>query len=111
MVRIITDTTSCLRPDFASTHHIPVIPQVVNFGNDSYLEGIGMDAQTFLKRLKTSAELPKTAAPPIELFIKEFERLVPLGEPILCIYNMPPAIVTHTGPGVLGVGFFLPQSA
>jgi fatty acid-binding protein DegV len=23
------------------------------------------------------------------------------------IYNMPPAIVTHGGPGILGVGFFV----
>jgi DegV family protein with EDD domain len=36
--------------------------------------------------LKTSADLPKTAAPPVELFLKAFERLAPLGESILCIH-------------------------
>jgi DegV family protein with EDD domain len=30
--------------------------------------------------------LPKTSAPPPELFVKEFERLVPTDEPILCIH-------------------------
>ena len=39
-----------------------------------------------MRRLKSEPELPKTAAPPIELFIEEFKRLVPLGEPILCIH-------------------------
>lgn len=86
MTQIITDTTSCLSDDFARQHHIPVIPQVINFGNDSYLEGIDLDHLAFLKKLKSSAELPKTAAPPVELFIKEFERLVPLGEPVLCLH-------------------------
>jgi DegV family protein with EDD domain len=47
-----------------------------------------------MQRLKASRELPKTAAPPPELFVKEFERLVPAGEPILCIH--PSAEVSGT---------------
>jgi DegV family protein with EDD domain len=86
MVQIITDTTACLQQEIVSKYQIPVISQVINFGNDSYLEGIDMDTAAFMQRLKTSPELPKTAAPPPELFIKEFERLVPLGESILCIH-------------------------
>ena len=86
MTHIITDTTSCLSEAFAIQHKIPVIPQVINFGNESYLEGVNLDHRAFLEKLKASSELPKTAAPPVELFIKEFERLVPLGETILCIH-------------------------
>jgi DegV family protein with EDD domain len=86
MVQIITDTTACLQAETVKKYQIPVIPQVINFGNESYLEGIDMDTEAFMQRLKASPELPKTAAPPPELFIKEFERLVPLGEPILCIH-------------------------
>lgn len=86
MVKIITDTTACMLPETVQKYNIPVIPQVINFGNDSFLEGVEMDIATFMKRLKISPELPKTAAPPPELFIKEFERLVPLGEPIICIH-------------------------
>ena len=86
MTRIITDTTSCLTPEIAQRYAIPVIPQVINFGTDSYLEGIDIDIATFLSRLKTSPELPKTAAPPPELFIAEFQRLADQGEPIVCIH-------------------------
>jgi DegV family protein with EDD domain len=86
MVKIITDTTACLQPETIQKYAIPVIPQVINFGNESFLEGVEMDLTTFMQRLKTAPELPKTAAPPPELFIKEFERLVPLGEPIICIH-------------------------
>jgi DegV family protein with EDD domain len=86
MVKIITDTTSGLPADTAKRLNIPVIPQVIIFGTDSYLEGIEIDKATFMQRLKASRELPKTAAPPPELFVKEFERLVPEGEPILCIH-------------------------
>ncbi len=86
MTKIITDTTSCIDPVFAGKNGIPVIPQVINFGNESFLEGVTIDNATFLKKLRASAELPKTAAPPPELFIEAFERLVPEGEPILCIH-------------------------
>ena len=86
MVKIITDTTSCLSPEYAKAHHVPVIPQVINFGEESYLEGIDIDITEFLRRLKSSSDLPKTAAPPPELFIKEFGWMVQTGEPILCIH-------------------------
>jgi DegV family protein with EDD domain len=86
LVKIITDTTASLPDETAQRYSIPVIPQVIVFGTDSYLEGVEIDKATFMQRLKTSRELPKTAAPPPELFVKEFERLVPGGEPILCIH-------------------------
>lgn len=86
MVKIITDTTSCLSPEFARRYNIPVIPQVINFGEESYLEGVNLDNATFMRKLRTSKELPKTAAPPPELFVHEFKQWVPSGEPILCIH-------------------------
>ncbi len=94
MVKIITDTTSCLSPEFAQRYAIPVIPQVINFGNDSYLEGVNMDIREFMARLKSSPELPKTAAPPPELFIEAFQKLIPSNEPILCLH--PSAEVSGT---------------
>ncbi len=86
MVRIVTDTTAALPAEVARRYDIPIIPQVIIFGNDSYLEGIEMDIPTFMRRLRQARELPKTAAPPPELFAAEFKRLVPYGEPILCIH-------------------------
>jgi len=94
MTHILTDSTACMPPEVASRFNIPVIPQVINFGNDSFYEGVNMDIADFMKRLKTARELPKTAAPPPELFVREFERLVPTGEPILCIH--PSAQVSGT---------------
>jgi len=86
MVKIVTDTTACLSAEVARQYDIRVIPQIVTFGERSYYEGIELDNTAFMEKLKTSSELPKTAAPPPELFRKEFERLAPLGAPILCIH-------------------------
>jgi DegV family protein with EDD domain len=86
MVHIITDTTSGLSQQIADKYDIPVIPQVIHFGQESYLECEEMDSRMFLERLRTSEVLPQTAAPPPELFHKHFDRFVADGEPILCIH-------------------------
>jgi DegV family protein with EDD domain len=86
MVRIITDTTAGLPAEISPGRDIPVIPQVVTFGQDSYLEGIEIDRATFMARLAASKELPKTAAPPPELFTEHFRRFAATGETILCIH-------------------------
>ncbi len=86
MVKIIADTTSAIHPEVARRYQIPVIPQIINFGDETFIECQEIDNATFLKKLRTCTVLPKTAAPPPEMFIEEFKRLVPLGEPILCIH-------------------------
>lgn len=94
MVKIITDTTSCLSKTFAEENGVKVVPQVINFGNQSYLEGEQLDIQEFMQKLKSSPELPRTAAPPPELFKRIFREFLPTKEPILCIH--PSAKVSGT---------------
>ncbi len=94
MVKIITDTTATLSAETAQRYGICGIPQVVHFGTDSYREGIELDNATFMHKLRTCRELPKTAAPPPEVFVAEFRRWAPFGEPILCIH--PSAEVSGT---------------
>lgn len=86
MIKIITDTTSGLPQEIASKYQIPVIPQIINFGDKSYYEGIDIDNKMFMKMLTASKELPKTAAPPPELFIKEFTKFVSPDTQIICIH-------------------------
>jgi DegV family protein with EDD domain len=94
MVKIITDTTACLSKEMAVEYQIPVIPQIINFPDASYYEGIDLDNAEFMEKLRKSTQLPKTAAPPPELFVQEFRQLVPTGESILCIH--PSAEVSGT---------------
>ncbi len=94
MVRIVGDTTAGLPAAVVERCGITVIPQIINVDDVSYLEGVEIDYETFLEKLESSADLPKTAAPPPELFLKAFQRLVPLGEPIICI--LPSAKVSGT---------------
>jgi fatty acid-binding protein DegV len=54
MVYIITDTTACFPTDVQQQYNIPVVPQIINFGNESLQEGVDIDIKTFLGRLQQS---------------------------------------------------------
>lgn len=86
MVRIIADTTSCLPMPTQQKFNIPVVPQLIHFGEESFTEGVDIDTDSFLDRLKSSRELPKTSAPPPELFKELFSRFSQSPEPIICIH-------------------------
>lgn len=86
MVHIITDTTSGLDPAFGAQHEIPIIPQIIHFGQESFRECEEMDSRMFMERLLQEAALPQTAAPPPEFFHPYLERLCADGEPVLCVH-------------------------
>jgi DegV family protein with EDD domain len=86
LIKIITDTTSCLSPEVAQRYQIPVIPQIIHFGQDTFFEGIDIDISTFMQRLRNSRVLPKTAAPIPDFFAREFRWMVERGDSIICIH-------------------------
>jgi len=85
MVQIITDTTSGLPRDLTRKLGIPVIPQYVIFGEKSYRDDSELDTLTFLKLLKQSKQLPKTAAPSPELYKPYFQQAADKGESVVVI--------------------------
>ncbi len=68
MVKIVADTTSGLPREMMKSRNIPLIPQIVIFGEESFRDDTDLDTATFLSKLKASRELPKTAAPPPALY-------------------------------------------
>ena len=86
MVTIITDTTSELPASLAERYHIPVIPQLIHFGDQTYRENIDLSSSEFMTLLTRSAELPKTAAPPPDLFAALFNQLAGNADGILCLH-------------------------
>ncbi len=85
-VRIVTDTTAVLPPEFIASHPIEVAPQVIIFGEESYLENVEISTEEFIARLKASPLLPKTAAPPPGEFVKAYERQLAEADTIISIH-------------------------
>ena len=68
MTIIIGDTTCGIPVQEAKKLNIPMLPQIIVFGHDSYRDDYEIDHQTFINKLKESTELPKTAAPSPKLY-------------------------------------------
>jgi DegV family protein with EDD domain len=85
MVKIIADTLSCLSVEEAKKLGVDFIPQIIQFGEQSYRDDTEMDSTTFLQKLRSSATLPKTAAPPPALYDPLFRQYSAEGHSILVI--------------------------
>ena len=85
-VRIVTDTTAALDQSYASAHRVEVVPQVVLFGDESFLEEKELSYAEFIRRLKASSQLPKTAAPPPGELANAYRRQLAEADTILSIH-------------------------
>ncbi len=80
MVRIFGDTTSGLTLTQAKELGIEFIPQLVVFGSETYRDDTEIDSETFVRKLKESTELPKTAAPPPSLYTPIYQDMMEKGD-------------------------------
>jgi DegV family protein with EDD domain len=85
MVRIVADTTSGLPREMLKKLGIPLIPQIVVFGEDSFRDDTELDTATFLQKLKVSPVLPKTSAPPPALYHPVFEQALRDGQDVIVV--------------------------
>ena len=80
MIRVFGDTTSGLTLAQAKELGIEFIPQLIIFGEQTYRDDTEIDSETFVKKLKESAELPKTAAPPPSLYTPIYQDMMEKGD-------------------------------
>jgi DegV family protein with EDD domain len=85
MTVIVADTTCGLPRDLLAQRGIPLIPQVVMFGEEAYHDDKELDTATFLQKLKASPTLPKTAAPEPPLYYPVFKEAQAKGESVVVI--------------------------
>jgi DegV family protein with EDD domain len=85
MTIIVTDTTCGLPRDLLAQRGIPVIPQIVIFGENSFHDDKEMDTASFLQKLKASKTLPKTSAPEPPLYFPIFKQAQEKGESVVVV--------------------------
>lgn len=85
-IRIVTDTTATLPEPYARVHQIEVVPQIIVFDNETFLEGATLSFDEFLRRLTSSPQLPKTAAPQTGDMIDAYRRQLEHADTILSIH-------------------------
>jgi DegV family protein with EDD domain len=83
---IVLDSTADF-PDAQQQHtNWRVVPLYVNFGTESFKDGVDLTAREFYERLRRSEELPTTSQPTPADFLTVYEELAPRYERILSVH-------------------------
>jgi DegV family protein with EDD domain len=85
MTIIIADTTCGLPYTQLAQRNIPVIPQIVMFGEEAFHDDKDMDTAKFLQKLKASKTMPKTSAPEPPLYFPFFKQAEEKGESVIVV--------------------------
>jgi DegV family protein with EDD domain len=85
MTIIVADTTCGLARQLMDQRGIPFVPQVVIFGDQSFHDDGELDTPEFLRKLKASPALPKTAAPEPSLYDPIFRKALEQGQSVLVV--------------------------
>jgi DegV family protein with EDD domain len=78
-IRIVTDTISDIPPEIAAEMGITVIPNYINVGRESFLDGVTITRREYYERLPHWSTPPTTAAPGIDTFHQAYEHLAAEG--------------------------------
>ena len=86
MVRIITDSTSDLSPDWQKRIDVEVLPLTVRFGSQCYLDGVDLTHAEFYDKLASAQALPTTAQPNLVDMASLFQRYRAAGDEVVGIF-------------------------
>ena len=75
-VAIITDSSADLPPGIAEALNIHVVPLRLNFGDQDYLDKVGLTPAEFYRKLREEVVLPRTSQPSPGDFRRQFEFLL-----------------------------------
>lgn len=84
-VHVITDTGSDLPAGLAAEYTISIVPLTVSFGDETFISDVTITREEFLRRMTTSPDFPKTAAPSVEDFRQEYACWIDQGMDVLCL--------------------------
>jgi len=74
-VAIVTDSVADLPPQVAEEFGITIVPLVLRFGTDIYLDGLDLSPDEFYEKLKTSKILPVTSVSSPAAFANAYDKL------------------------------------
>ena len=85
-VRIVTDSSADLPADLVQKHGIKVLPCYVVVDDQTFKDGVEIQADEFYRRLQAKGRTPTTAQPTVADFQKVYRDLVGQGDQVLSIH-------------------------
>jgi DegV family protein with EDD domain len=86
MLRIVTDSTVDLLPEWTKEYGIETIPLNILFGEKTYLQGVELDNEGFYKLVDESKRIPTTSQPSPHQFVEFYRKVAQKGDTILSLH-------------------------
>lgn len=85
-VHIVTDSTADLIENYTDQYDIHVVPLTIHIDGETYIDGVDIKPESFMEKMKTSKELPKSSQPATGVFKELYDRLGADGSEIVSIH-------------------------
>ena len=85
-IKIITDSTADLSKEIYEKYDIEVLPLLINFGEESYLDGVEINPNKIFERIEKGDVLPTTAQVIPSRFIETYKKYLSEGYKIISIH-------------------------
>ncbi|MGL5870267.1 DegV family protein, partial [Clostridium chrysemydis] len=84
-IKIITDSTVDLPKDLLKELDIEVLPVLINFGEESYLDGVEIELPEVFERIEKGDVFPTTAQITPNRFVEVYKKYLDEGYKVLSI--------------------------
>jgi len=85
-IKIITDSTADLSKEIYDKYDIEVLPLLINFGEESYLDGVEINPDKVFERIEKEDILPTTAQVTPNRFIEAYKKYLSEGYKIISVH-------------------------
>jgi DegV family protein with EDD domain len=86
-IKIFTDSICDVPDEYVERYGIRVMPLTVNFGDESFKDGIDLTLEEFLTKLEKSEALPTTSQVPPGEFFEAYREEIALGNKVISIHG------------------------
>lgn len=86
-IKIFTDSICDVPYEYAERYGIRVMPLTVNFGDESFKDGVDLTLEEFLIKLQKSEVLPTTSQVPPAEFLEAYREEMALGNKVISIHG------------------------
>ncbi|MFI8687502.1 DegV family protein [Rossellomorea sp. NPDC077527] len=85
-IKIVTDSTVDLSDEIVKELDIHVVPLSISIDGETYLDRVDLSPLSFIEKMKSSKELPKSSQPPAGSFVELYDKLGKDGSSVLSIH-------------------------
>lgn len=84
-IAIVTDSTAYIPQEIIDQYHIYVAPQILIWGEQTYLDGVDISPNEFYRKLENAKVMPSTSQATPKTFHDIFSKLIDEGKDIIAV--------------------------